>query len=605
MYKKEKKGGSIMKAKYFTAESRDAAVAIAVSYFGCNEEDITFEIISEGEEAGACQLEAIVGSKGEIANMDAHYGVFYENDGVYLELYRERGLGNKLDNNDLMQHLSRKNICELNMSAVQALTLATMGRVKIAKPQKEQIYGESISINITADEQSVSATLYAPEPGGPMLSIEAARKKLSEAGVTHGLDEQALSMFLEEKDYGHPHVVAIATPAEDGIDGKLIFNFSTDERTGCPREIGGGRVDYRSLDLYVSVEQGQLLITRVPATEGMPGTSVKGKIIKQKPGKDVAFPRGKNVEISQEKTEMRALCSGMVEFINNSVNVSSVYNIKGDCDLSVGNIDFDGSVHISGNVRSGSVVKATGAIVVGGSVEAATIIAGGNVEVKGGMQGGDKGLIEAGGSVNILYVERGTVLADGPVTVDVSIHSFIETAHTLTAKGKRGAIIGGRVGSSGNIIANYIGALSNTRTEVVVGVMQRKRARLQFLEKEIERLPREQDKLDKLDAYLRKTKDTMEPEKWELLHRSGIENRRLNNEYLEDCKFEINKLTYELENSTEGRIHVFNTVFSGSRVLIGSDTYVVNDDINYVSFRYSDKQVVYGPCEITQDKKSA
>jgi len=469
-----------------------------------------------------------------------------------------------------------------------------------AEVQDEPVVDERLTIAVSGDELKVEATLIAPENDGVLLELSAARQQLCDAGVTHGIDEDAFAAFINAKDYNQPCLIAQATLPADGEDGKLLFNFSRDERTGCPKEIGCGRVDYRALDLYVPVTEGQLLVTKVAATEGLSGTSVTGKELKAKPGKEILLPKGKNVEINEEKTEMYAACSGMVEFVNNSVNVSSVYTIKGDCDISVGDIDFDGSVHISGTVRAGSTIKASGAVIVDGGVEAATIIAGGNIEIKGGVQGANRGLIEAGGAVSMLYVEHGTVFADGPVTFDVSLHSIIEAGDTLTAKGRRGAIIGGRAGAAGNIIANYIGTLSNTCTEVAAGVMPKKRTRILHLEKEIEKLNNEQLKLDKLDFYLEKSKEQTDPEKWELLHRSSIENRHQNAKQILDYTTEKEDLKRELEHAKDGRIHVLDTVFSGSRVLIGSDMYAVNDEISYVSFKRNDSNVVYSPCEISK-----
>jgi len=589
-----------MKVKYFNAETREEAAVNAANYFGCEEDKVTLEFVSAEEDSDISLFVAMTGTPREIANMDAHYKLFYEEDGVYLELYGKRGAGRSFDNNALAQYISKKKLGSLFVPALQELTTRTAGRGRIAGVQDEYFYGEDMIVEISDDECQATAVLLAPEPGGQNMSIDEAKQKIYDAGVLHGIDIMALTMQLEAKDYGVSNVIAAATAPVNGDDGKLIFNFSIDERTKAPREIGSGKVDYRSLDLYVPVEQGALLVTRTLATDGKPGISVRGKSLIQSQGKDITLPKGKNVEVNHDKTEMHASCAGMVEFVNNSVNVSNVYNIKGDCDLSVGNIDFDGTVHITGSLRSGNTVKATGAVIVDGSVEAATIIAGGNVEVKGGMQGADKGLIEAGGAVTIMYVERGTVHADGPVTLDVSIHSIIESGDTLTAKGKRGAIIGGRAGSSSNIIANYIGALSNARTEVFVGVMPRKRARLQFLENEIARLEGERLKLNQLDAYLAKSKTTMDNEAWQKLKLSGIENRKLNTENLLDSHAEKDALLYELEHATEGRVHVLNTVFSGSRVLIGNDTYVVNNEIDFVSFRYNDSQVVYGPCEVSK-----
>ena len=590
-----------MKAKYIIAASREEAEAKGAEYFGLDKSEITFEIIS-GEEDGAqsWQLLALTGKPEEIANMDAGYGIYYETDGVYLELYEARGGGDQLESQALMQHLGRKSIGGISVTAIQDLMAKGRGRAKIASTQQEYVYGEDITVEVQHNEMEASARLLAPEPGGPELQLETVKQKLAAAGVTHGVDEQAIEAMLTAKAYGEPCVVAAATLPEDGENGKLIFHFSTDERTGRPKEIGGGRVDYRSLDLYEPVTEGQLLLTRTMATEGKPGSSVKGRELKQKPGKEVVFPRGKNVEVNAEKTEMRSKHSGMVQLINNSINVSSLYKVNGDCDISVGNIDFDGSVQISGSVRSGNTIKATGGVVVGGVVEAATIIAGGNVEIKSGMQGADKGRIEAGGSVTALYIERGTVIADGSVNVDVSIHSHIETGGTLTAKGKRGAIIGGRAGAAGNVIANYIGAVSNTATEIVVGVVLRKRERIKFLEMEMERLKGEMVKLDQLDAYLEKSKEKMDFVTWDRLSRSGVENRRLNAESLAEYSEEIGILRYELEHATEGKVHVFETVFSGTKIIIGSDMYKVTDEISYATFRYKDGQVIYGPCDLSK-----
>ena len=74
----------------------------------------------------------------------------------------------------------------------------------------------------------------------------------------------------------------------------------------------------------------------------------------------------------------------------------------------------------------------------------------------------------------------------------------------------------------------------------------------------------------------------------------------MNTESINDYKSEKSNLEYELEHTTDGRIHVFETVFSGSKVLIGPDTYTVDDEISYVSFKYNDSRVVYGPCEISK-----
>lgn len=588
-----------MNCKYLTAESREAAEAKAEEYFGCNRDLLTIEVVSGGEEGSVWQILASTGPGAASPNANASYGIYYEEDAVYLELYKERGEGSPTDRAALASHIGRKNIAGLDLLAVQSLLVAKQGgRVKIAPAQQEFRYGEEIVVEIRNNDSEAWAKLLAPEQGGALLGFDAAKQKVIDSGVTDGIDDQKLRELLEVKIYDRSHIIAETVAPVDGENGRLVFEFSTDERTGRPREIGGGRVDYRELDLYVPVTEGQLLVTRILATEGTPGVTIKGKEIKQKPGKEANMPKGKNVNINEDKTEMRSMYSGMVEFVHGSVNVSNVYSINGDVDLSVGNIEFDGSIHISGSVRAGHVIKATGGIVVGGTVEASTIISEGSIEVKGGMQGADKGRIEAGGSVNIMYVERGTVVADGSITLDACIHSNLAAGGTVTAKGRRGCIIGGHVGAADNITATTIGSVAHANTEIEVGVMPKKRERITVLEKELERLAGERTKLDQLDMYLTGSKEKMDPETWDKLFRSGVENRKLNEQSTELFSEEMSILKYELEHATNGKVHVLDTVFPGTRIIIASDMYKVNNEIQFSTFRHRDGEVVYGTCEI-------
>lgn len=586
-----------MKAKYFYGETLERAQELALEYFASDAAQVTIDIIKEGEEGKSWEILVIDEEPRKTVNFNAAFQIYYEEDGVYLELYAKRGVGADLDSKILSQHLGRKNIVNLNIKAVQLLADIGYGRRLIAVPQMEFIYGEGLSVSVSDDEKEAVARLLAPEPDGPSMSLEDAKQKLSESGVVHGIDETAVINMLGAKEYQVSKVVATATEPIDGEDGKLIFHFSTDERTGSPREIGHGRVDYRSLDLYVPVTEGQLLVEKTEATEGFPGISVRGNPLKQKPGKEIALPRGKNVTVNEEKTEMYSACSGMVDFVNNSINVSNIYKVTGDCDMSVGNIDFDGSVHITGTVRAGNTIKATDRITVDGGVEAATLIAQGNIEVKGGLQGSSKGRIESGGSVSVLFAERGTIIADGPVKLDVCIHSRVETGSTVHALGKRGAIIGGHVAAAGDIVANYIGAISSTKTEIEVGFMPIKRTRITLIEKELERLRADEVKLDQLDNYLEKSKETMEQAMWDKLHISGVENRRINTDEREAYTHELAQLKEELANAKESRVHALHTAFAGTRITIGSSSYKVNDEIDYATFRFSEGEIVFGPCE--------
>ena len=69
-----------MKAKYLTAESRDAAEGMAETFFGCGRDELTFEVISGDENSPLWQILAISGSHGEQTNASASYSIYYEDD---------------------------------------------------------------------------------------------------------------------------------------------------------------------------------------------------------------------------------------------------------------------------------------------------------------------------------------------------------------------------------------------------------------------------------------------------------------------------------------------------------------------------------------------
>lgn len=77
---------------------------------------------------------------------------------------------------------------------------------------------------------------------------------------------------------------------------------------------------------------------------------------------------------------------GHVSLVEGKVFVSDVYEVE-NVDLSTGNIDFEGSVQVNGNVSSNFVIRAGGNVIISGVVEGAYIEAGGNIIIARGMNG--------------------------------------------------------------------------------------------------------------------------------------------------------------------------------------------------------------------------
>ena len=588
------------KSKYFVANTRDEAVQSAQKYFQCEIEDLLIEEIQK-ESTSDDGLALGVYIKGQdeasIKNRNGSFALYFEEDGVFLEIYRNCEKGEAYDDGKLRTYVLRKALEQLDAWAVQKLQEVGQGRVKIAPPQKEMLLREDISIKISADNMQVTVTMEEPDLGGEALSLESAKNKIKEAGITHGILEKELEQVLAQKKYGEPCVVAVGKSPIDGEDGYLVFHFRKETVKG-PKVMENEKVDYRSLDLFEAVAEGQLLVTRHLAVEGTPGYTVRGRELKAREGKEINMPQSKNTIVNDDQTTMHAKTSGMVEIISQQIVVSNIFTVKGDCDMGIGNIDFDGSVVIQGNVISGLLIKATGSITIGGVLEGSEIIAGGNVELKRGVQGMDKGKITAGGSVTALFIERAIVVAKETVTADAIIHSTIEAGKSLYVKGKRGSIIGGQAFVTGEIVAQTIGSVSTTPTEIEVGLTPVKRKHLQFLQGELARTQVELEKLEKLEVYLTRSQQSRADQNRENLRESVVESKRQNTQLLAQYNEELNRALEEADHAIDGKVHVKGTVYPGVRVAIGNAAYRVESPIPYATFEYSDGEIVFTACEV-------
>lgn len=585
--------------KLFSGADILESVEKAVAYFKCAEAELYTAVLVEGNELREFLVFAMhIGDRAvDTKNLNGDFNLLYEDDGVYFELYPATGYGLSVDKDEVSLYIKRKDIASLNTEAVLNTLSAGFGRVKVAAPQQEVVLNEDIAVTLSADEMEASCVLLPPDEGGADISINEISDKLRQAGVVYGLSILNIRQLVKDKIYGKPYVIATGTLPVHGDDGKLTYHFDTGIKTGLPVEDAAGTVDYRNLSLFEPVKQGQLLITRTLPTGGKPGSTVRGNELKPRPGRDVNLPRTKNVSINEDKTAVYASVSGMVRITDGVVAVADVYKIDGDCDLSTGNINFDGNIVITGSVITGMVVKASGNITVGGVVNDAELIAGGNVELTRGIQGVDKGRITAGGSVTASFLERAFISAGIDITADVIMHCTLEAGHFLILTGKRGSIMGGHARIGKEVRSKTIGGSSHVQTDIEVGLMPKKAARLEFLKKEVERLSQEKAKIEQLELYLSKAAN-LDEEKRAALAKSIMDTRGQSAQLLTEYSDEYSRLEYEAEHAIDGKIHCTSTTYPGAKITIGKGIYKVTEQVSYATFKYREGEVVFTSCEI-------
>ena len=316
-----------------------------------------------------------------------------------------------------------------------------------------------VQVKVILRERNTEALvkIEPPVPVDPAV-IHAA---LGAHGVVFGVDSTAV---LQAAHYppADPVLVAQGVPPQAGADAKITYYFRAGAHTaGKPRELDDGRVDHRELGTIENVNKGQVLATKTPLGMGMPGKSVLGEEIPARDGRDAHLRAGNNTLLSEDELHVVSLIDGQPSIDGSRISVQPIIVIAGDVDFSTGNINFQGSVKIGGNVLPGFTVKATQDVEVGGVLESASVEAGGRVSVKGGVR--QHSVITAHGDVTVKFVDSESTITTRAnlVVVESAMHSQL-TAGLAVKVGRK--LIGGTAQAGEYVSAEQIGVPGGTHT---------------------------------------------------------------------------------------------------------------------------------------------
>jgi len=391
--------------------------------------------------------------------------------------------------------------------------------------------------------------------------------------------------------------VAEAIHPVKGSNGKVEYCFDL-ERETKPTILEDGRVDYRELNLIQSVVKDQKLCYLTPPIMGVPGRTVSGASIPALDGKPAALPKGRNVVISEDKQTLVAAIDGMVSYIDGKVNVFSSYEVSGDVDNSTGNINFIGNVCVRGDVLSGFSIEAGGNVEVWGVVEGATIKAEGDIVLRRGMQGLGRGILKSGGDIIARYIEHSAVEAKCNIKAEAIMHSNVRCGMKLELTGRKGLLVGGTCKVGKEVSAKVIGSHMATVTDVEVGVDPMLRDRYKAIKEEICAIDIDLRKADQAITLLKKleTAGQLGPEKLEILAKSIRTKTFFSNRIIE-LREEASQLEEKMQQDAYGKIRVFNYVYPGTKIAIGSCLMFVKETLQYCTLYRDGADVRVGPID--------
>lgn len=517
----------------------------------------------------------------EFRNQQAICHVYQPKEGGQRVSYRE--LASFLDAHGFSydtKELNRK----IGLEEDQELELRSQSNIE---------FSASIVVELDRNKTEAICRFYPPSKGGKGITVKDIMAALQQKQVIFGIDQDAIMDYMNHPVYCTDILLAKGKPAREGSDAYIEYFFNTHPNPK-PAHNEDGTVDFHSLDVISHVQKGDLLAKLHPEDRGEPGRNLSGHETLPRPVKPAMLSVGRNIRLSDDRTEAYSEVTGHVKLYNGQIFVSDLYEVPADVDNSTGDIDYNGNVYVRGSIREGFQVNARGNVVIDGTVEGALVMAGGDIVIQRGVNGMNKGVLQAQGNIISKFIENTTVFAGGYVETGSIIHSEVSAKGDVVCSDKKGFITGGKVSSGGKIEAQTIGSTMGSATRLEVGMDPEKKERYNFLQNEISNAQLENSKINpilknyqmQIDAGI--GLDRKNQEYYIKLNETFSKNK----DVLEEYRKEFEELKKLVENSKNSKVVVSKDIFAGVTVVCSDVSLVLKEKRSYCYIEKKDGELV-------------
>ncbi len=344
-----------------------------------------------------------------------------------------------------------------------------------------------------------------------LSGFEALKRSLSGLGLRPMRDEgavrEALQAFLQEGQESEVLLVEGVAP-DPGRDGSV--QLLVDPEPDLPDPDSVKNVDFKAFTFFRTVRKGDRLARILPPEPGTDGRDVYGKVVPTAAGVPLEWEPGPNTELDpKDPTILVAVKDGKLALENGIPGVVDTLKIGEDVSFKTGNLDFPGSIEVEGNVLGKFSVQARGDIGIGGLVENGQVVSDGAILIKGGVIGGDGGVIKSKlSSVTIGFIHNQRIESHSNIVVyNEVLNGQLFSKKSVLMKSNAHAVIGGHLVAFESIEIHESGNEAGTKTVLEVGKdfeveaeLARKREHLNAVRTDIGIL---EQKLGKLETIAR------------------------------------------------------------------------------------------------------
>lgn len=525
---------------------------------------------------------------------NSFFEIEIKEDGTYMHLYPAIADGKKLELKEVKGFLEKQGLYDFSLSTLKE-AVESIGQDKLCvkisdscmEPFNEQMY-----VRVEKSGRIAYARFYPPSIGKKHMTKEDIYSDLKREKIVYGIVDRAIEIFLQVRQYCLDIPIAKAKMPVPATDAAITYNFNT-KPLAKPKLLEDGSVDFHDLNLFCPVKHGELLATLTPHTLGEPGINIYGKPIPQNKPVISVLKYGKNISVSDDKCKIYSQVDGNVFLLDDTVFVSDVFKVPADVDASTGDIEYDGNIEITGMVRTGFSVRAKGDILVNGGVEGATLVAGGNIVIKRGVQGMNRGELRAGKDICALFFESSNVFAKGDVISGSILNSNVVAEGKIVASGRKGFIVGGEVSCDKFIEATSIGNKMEKNTIVKVGVKAELVQEMKEIISSVAEINEEMEELLPLVLdFKEKRQNNVKLPSDKLKHLVEIQQKYLLlNQKKEAATKRLTIIKEVLNNATLGYIKVPGAVYQGTTLIISKYIYTVKGKQSHVIYKVVDGEI--------------
>ncbi|MEH2941845.1 FapA family protein [Lachnospiraceae bacterium KK002] len=440
-------------------------------------------------------------------------------------------------------------------------------------------------VTVSRDRMEVYVTLEK----GTSKSKNEIMRLLARENVVFGIKQDEIEKNLKEAEQSTRRFLAAeGVRPERGRDGYYEYFF----RTGIPQIPAvrqDGSIDYQNTVYFEQVKAGQVIAVYHEAQPGIGGRTVDGTELPAQNGQEKQILKGRGFLLSQDKKTYIARESGKIELKNNEITIQPLLVVT-EVTISTGNLRFNGSIWVKGNVGSGVVIQSKDELIIEGNVEAARLQSGKRIVIKNGVSGGGMAVIESAEDIHGKFFEGATLTANGGIYANYVMNSNLIAGKEIEISGSKGAIIGGNAAAVNGIKAHHIGNRAGLLTNISLGVSkamiekeEEAEIKLKKLQSELEIFEEAYRKLQK--QYPLEVRNEME------LYLKVEQATYIKRKQMEQQVERTKELEEKRKKANEAKMMVYGILNAGTAVQMNGLQWTAASSVRNVTVRLSGKEI--------------